>query len=89
MEFATGVTRLDRKDDQAVRLEELDMSNILEFRVPHHAKPLSHGTAAAVQAAEVVIFPGIRYERWDEAPASRPSPDDEAPARGRRKRNGK
>lgn len=89
MDFAIAVTRQDRKDDQAVRLEELDMSNILEFRVPHHAKPLSHGTAAVLQAAEVVIFPGIRYERWDEAPASKPSPDDEAPARGRRKGNRK
>lgn len=66
------------------------MSNILEFRVPQFSKPPSHRAGAVPQAAEVVIFPGIRYERWDEVPAaSSPAPDDLSPARGNRKRHGK
>ncbi|MFM9938035.1 MAG: hypothetical protein ACKVP7_00900 [Hyphomicrobiaceae bacterium] len=45
------------------------MADILEFRVKSTptAPPRSKRRR---KAAEIVIFPGIRYERWEDAPSS-------------------
>ncbi len=43
------------------------MASILEFRVPPHAKPNGDG-GRSCEAANIIIFPGVRYERWSEPP---------------------
>lgn len=44
------------------------MAQILSFRTPEFRS--SEGTSPrAGVSAQVIIFPGIRYERWDEAHA--------------------
>jgi hypothetical protein len=44
------------------------MAQILSFRTPEFRS--SEGTSPrAGISAQVIIFPGIRYERWDEAHA--------------------
>lgn len=41
------------------------MNNIVEFRAGSRARNVS--TRSGV-SAEIVLFPGVRYERWGEAP---------------------
>lgn len=41
------------------------MATILEFRCP--SSRTTPASAAPGATAEIVIFPGIRYERWPEA----------------------
>jgi hypothetical protein len=45
------------------------MALILDFNA--HATKASRGSsrARAAGSAEIVIFPGVRYERWDDANA--------------------
>lgn len=54
------------------------MATILEFQrsgsAPRDARAEAGGAAQA--GAEIIIFPGVRYERWDDAPAG----DDAGPA---------
>jgi hypothetical protein len=44
------------------------MAQILSFRTPEYRSSEGPSPRAGV-AAEVIIFPGVRYERWDEAHA--------------------
>lgn len=57
------------------------MSSILEFRKP--ALPFRQVTATNVStgSADIVLFPGVRYERSAEA-----SPESEEPRRAPRRR---
>lgn len=43
------------------------MASILEFRVLPNSKPSSLGNRNS-DMPNIVIFPGVRYERWSEAP---------------------
>lgn len=52
------------------------MAQILSFRTPEYRSSDSAGTSAGV-SAEVIIFPGVRYERWDEAHAVTSASADE------------
>jgi hypothetical protein len=44
------------------------MAQILSFRTPEFRSSEGAGVSAGV-SAQVIIFPGVRYERWDEAHA--------------------
>jgi hypothetical protein len=47
------------------------MATILEFR---QGQKLSGSRRGANQSpAEIIFFPGVRYERWDEAPLAKPA----------------
>lgn len=46
------------------------MASILEFRVPTNSKPSTLGVRNCDQP-NIIIFPGVRYERWSEAPQPR------------------
>lgn len=43
------------------------MADILEFRVKQATKSTTTATTTRAASAEIVIFPGIRYERWESA----------------------
>jgi hypothetical protein len=52
------------------------MAQILSFRTPEYRSSGGADPSAGV-SAEVIIFPGVRYERWDEAHAvTRASADE-------------
>jgi hypothetical protein len=57
------------------------MSSILEFRKPALSIRQVTATNGATGSADIVLFPGVRYERWAEAP-----PEPEAPRRSSRRR---
>ena len=67
------------------------MGKIVEFAGrsnPASWRPRSDATAsagAAVQRCEIIIFPGVRYERWDAA-STPPAP---APEPGKKRRREK
>ena len=42
------------------------MAEILEFRTAMSFQRATSGNGAA-EGCEVIIFPGVRYERWDDA----------------------
>jgi len=44
------------------------MADILEFRVTEKRSRKAQGRRR--RGAEIVIFPGVRYERWDAAPST-------------------
>jgi hypothetical protein len=44
------------------------MAQILSFRTPEYRSSETSGPRGGVPA-EVIIFPGVRYERWDAAHA--------------------
>lgn len=48
------------------------MATILEFRAGRVRE--SHSARLPESSAEIVIFPGIRYERWEEGEAPAPAP---------------
>ena len=51
------------------------MATILEFpQSDHVARGSENGSG---HACEIIIFPGIRYERWEDA--APPSPEQEQP----------
>ena len=52
------------------------MAQILSFRTPEYRSSDSAGTSAGA-SAEVIIFPGVRYERWEEAHAVTSTSADE------------
>ena len=58
------------------------MSNVLEFRPASAGKP-ALCSARQKAAAEVVIFPGIRYERMAEPPEPSPKPSRRGRGRAR------
>ena len=46
------------------------MATILDF--PEMQVPARRRTSRRAQSsAEVILFPGVRYERWEDAPADR------------------
>ena len=46
------------------------MATILEFRTHPRLAGLQHMASRAHSTpAEIVFFPGVRYERWDDSPA--------------------
>ncbi len=55
------------------------MATILEFRAT--AKQNASGNTATRGGAEVIIFPGVRYERWEE-----PAPQKRTRAKPKRDR---
>lgn len=46
------------------------MASILEFRIPPHVKPTTIA-CRATETPNIIIFPGVRYERWTETPPPR------------------
>ncbi len=52
------------------------MAQILSFRTPEFRSSEGAGLSAGV-SAQVIIFPGVRYERWDEAHAVSSASADE------------
>jgi hypothetical protein len=46
------------------------MATILTFR-PGEMRRDASGLGSAATSAEVIVFPGVRYERWDEASEAR------------------
>jgi hypothetical protein len=57
------------------------MASILEFRKSaFRFRPLNDKSGASA-TAEIVLFPGVRYERWSEEPPQ----DKPAPRRARRR----
>lgn len=52
------------------------MAQILSFRTPEF-RAGDNTAAIAGGSAEVIIFPGVRYERWEEAHAVTSVPADE------------
>ena len=45
-----------------------DMASILEFRQPAFgSRQVSVKSDAAAVSADIVLFPGVRYERWTDA----------------------
>ena len=52
------------------------MAQILSFRTPEYRTSDSPGPRAGV-SAKVIIFPGVRYERWEEAHAVTSASSDE------------
>jgi hypothetical protein len=57
------------------------MSNVLDFPLSSRERT---PPPAGVMAGEIVIFPGIRYER--EVPAVDPKPSDATGSRGKARR---
>ena len=49
------------------------MATILEFRASQEPSKPAHGRRKR-RSAEIVIFPGVRYERWSDAPAAGQAP---------------
>lgn len=49
------------------------MADIVEFRVKPKQPPLP-ATRRKRRSAEVVIFPGVRYERWAEDQTAKAAP---------------
>ena len=50
------------------------MATILEFRASKEKPPRKIRRRRARRSAEIVIFPGVRYERWSEqAQADQPT----------------
>ena len=52
------------------------MAQILSFRTPEYRSGDSAGARAGA-SAQVIIFPGVRYERWEEAHAATRASADE------------
>jgi len=60
----------------------MPMASILEFRRPE-LRSATARLGAGRESADVVFFPGVRYERWGDASA--PEPESPKPRRGRRR----
>lgn len=45
------------------------MADIVDFRGVPSKRLAPAPTQRRAQSAEIVIFPGVRYQRWDEQPA--------------------
>lgn len=62
------------------------MSKIVEFASRHNPASMRTGPSGQTQPCEIVIFPGVRYERWNDAPAKPNTPE---PAPGKKSRRQK
>ena len=62
------------------------MADILDFR-PSEGKTGRRGSSSGGAGCEIVIFPGVRYERWDRSAAPQQVQDAPKPARKRVKRD--
>lgn len=58
------------------------MASILEFRQPALQCRQVTGKTAGAASADIVLFPGVRYERWTEA-----QPETAKPKRRARRRD--
>jgi hypothetical protein len=56
------------------------MAQILSFRTPEFRSSDSAGASAGV-SAQVIIFPGVRYEHWEQAHAVSASADERRTSR--------
>lgn len=56
------------------------MASILQF-VARTAQVRRHISSEAIQQCQIVIFPGVRYERWEDNSENKPTPQP------KRKRN--
>jgi hypothetical protein len=63
------------------------MAKILTFEPTEFDRTKSADESRAVTSAEVIVFPGIRYERWDESRGEEPdaTSTEESRTRGRRR----
>jgi hypothetical protein len=52
------------------------MAQILSFRTPEFRSSEGSGRRVGV-SAEVILFPGVRYERWEEAHAVAPAASEQ------------
>lgn len=43
------------------------MTNILEFKLPASHSAMTGETRCRADASEIILFPGVRYERWGDA----------------------
>jgi hypothetical protein len=64
------------------------MGKIVEFASHAMAQGPRRAARIGSQPCEIVIFPGIRYERWD-SQAVQPRQPDPAPVRGKKRRSRK
>lgn len=64
------------------------MGKIVEFASRTMATGQRPAAPGRAQQCEIVIFPGVRYERW-ECEASAPPPPDPAPVSGKARRGRK
>lgn len=48
------------------------MATILEFPKRQDSAKSSRTGAALIASADIVIFPGIRYEYWEQDPGNKP-----------------
>jgi hypothetical protein len=60
----------------------MSMASILEFRRPELRSGSARSSADGGATADVVLFPGVRYEKWEEG-----SPDAGQSSRRSRKRD--
>lgn len=51
-----------------------DMASILEFRQPAFGSRQVSVKGDAAVSADIVLFPGVRYERWTDAEAEPETP---------------
>lgn len=59
-----------------------NMATILDFHVCGARRPRTESGETEKRGAEIVFFPGIRYERWEEA-----APEEAPPAKRTRRRD--
>lgn len=59
------------------------MASILEFRRPELRSGTARSSAGGGASADIVLFPGVRYERWDDEAAASASAPRSRPARRR------
>lgn len=71
----TPVSNVGAIEEKDARLRSTKtMASILEFRQPVCAVRRANGQHPAVGPADIVLFPGVRYERWGEASAEPAKP---------------
>ena len=63
------------------------MAHIVEFRPPSNRSE-RRPRADAPAAAEIILFPGVRYERWEDDTPPAPSKGHGTASRGRPRKTG-
>lgn len=53
------------------------------YRIAPPTAPRRSGTSASTGSAEIILFPGVRYERWEDTAAKQPTDGRRAKARDR------
>ena len=62
------------------------MAKILTFRPTEHDRDRRGDEMRADVPAQVIVFPGVRYERWDDAGDERAHATSDAKGRSRNQR---